>query len=216
MIKQELRSTIKNLLQKYTEGAEYHNEIIDRAIERVINQLYTATFLASPLSIQRYVKRFGGTTAIPVVLDAVAGIYYSSYPTGYSIVPLPDKSSGVRRVSTVAQAGITFFPMDQRELELVNDSYFENVSDKIGYVVTQDRVEYYGMTVPIATAGVRMDLLIPFSDYGENDEVLVPEIPDKSNIGFTDMVLTILSVIQPIETKDDNLTETTVPQKPKQ
>jgi hypothetical protein len=207
MIKRELRSTIKNLLHKYAKGAEYHNEVVDRAIERVLNQLYITTFLADPLFIQRYVKRFGGTTAIAVSHDAVSGLYFSLYPTGYSFVPLPDKASGVRRVSTVVQGGVTFYPIDQREMELISSgSYYSNVSTKIGYCVTQDRIEYLGMTPTIATAGVRLDMLVPFSDYGENDEILIPEIPNADKGQFTDTVLMILSVIQPIETKDDNVT----------
>jgi len=207
MVKAEIRSSIFNLLQKYTQGSEYHYEVIDRAIEKVINQLYTETFLRSPLSIQRYVKRFGGTTAIAVVYDAISGLYYSNYPTGYAIVPLPDKASGVRRVMTVAQSGVKFFPMDQRELELVTSgSYYAYTSDKIGYVVTQDRVEYYRMTAAIALVGVRMDLLIPFSDYADTDNILIPEMPNANGETFVDMVLKILGVIRPQETLDDNLT----------
>jgi len=212
MTKQEIRSLIFNLLPKYSQGAEYHKEVIDSAIEDVIKQLYLETFARAPLSIQRYVKRFGTVTPITVSLDASAGIYYSSYSslgTGVMPLSLPDKSSGVRRVTTVAQAGVKFFPMDQRELELVNDSYFSTVTDKIGYVVTQDRVEYWGMTAAIANAGVRMDCLIGFSDYGDTDQILIPDIPEgQNNEGktFEFRVLTTLGVIRPQETKDDNLT----------
>lgn len=207
MQKQEIRSAIRNLLPKFSQGSEYHPEVIDRAIEKVISQLYTETFLRSPLSIQRYVKRFGGTTAIPVLHDAISGLYYANYPTGYAIVPLPDKASGVRRITTVAQSGVKFFPMDQRELELVTSgSYYAYTSDKIGYIVTQDRVEFYRMTAAIAAAGIRMDLLIPFSDYADTDNILIPEMPNANGETFVDMVLKILGVIRPQETLDDNLT----------
>lgn len=211
MQKNEIRSLIKNTLPKYAQGSEYHDEVVNRAIEKAINQLYTETFLRDPHSIQRYVKRF---TAVAVSYDATALIYYSSFPTdtvsGVSItimpVPLPDKASGIRRISTVAQGGITFFPMDQREMELVSDSIFVNsVNTKIGYVVTQDRVEYYNMDVATATAGVRMDILVPFSDYDETDQILIPEMPESGGKTFTDMVLAILGVIIPQETIDDNI-----------
>jgi hypothetical protein len=210
MVKAEIRSLIKNLLHKYSEGSEYHNEVVDRAIEKVISQLYTETFLREPLSLQRYCKRFGTVTPIVVSYDASAEIYYSNYPTGVMPVPMPDKASGVRRITTVAQGGLTFLPMDQREMELVGSgSYYGSVTDKIGYVVTQDRIEYYGMTVAIATAGVRMDVLCPFSDYADTDQVLIPEMPSASGDTFTDMVLKILSVIRPQETVDDNQTQPT-------
>jgi len=78
MQKNEIRSLIYNLLPRYSQGAEYHKEVIDRAIEKAINQLYTETFLRDPLSIQRYTKRFGTTAPITVSQDAIAGIYYSN------------------------------------------------------------------------------------------------------------------------------------------
>lgn len=212
MIKEEIRSLIYNLLPKYTEGTEYHKEIIDRAIEKAINQLYTETFLRDPLSIQRYTKRFGTTTPIPVVYDSNAQIYYSNYPSGVMPISLPDKSSGVRRVTTVAQTGVKFYPMDARELELVDGSIFaSNVSDKIGYVVTRERVEYWNMTAAIYANGVRMDCVVPFSDYSESDQILMPENPSSEGATFTDLVLTILGVIRPQETINDNVSTIETP-----
>lgn len=207
MIKEEIRSVVWNLLPKYSQGTEYHKEVIDRAIEKVINQLYTETFLRDPLSIQRYTKRFGTITPITVSQDATAGIYYSNYPTGVQPVPLPDKSAGVRRVTTPAQGGIKFYPLDIREFELITSgSYYSLASGIIGYVPTRERVEYYNMTAAIVATGVRMDLLVPFSDYAETDQILIPENPNTEGETFTDMVLKILGVIRPVETKDDNVT----------
>ena len=207
MQKNEIRSVIYNLLPRYMQGAEYHKEVIDRAIEKAINQLYTETFLRDPLSIQRYTKRFGTITPITVSSDATAGIYYSNYPTGVQPVPLPDKAAGVRRVTTPAQGGIKFYPLDIREFELITSgSYYSLASGIIGYVPTRERVEYYGMTAAIVATGVRMDLLVPFSDYAETDQILIPENPNADGETFTDMVLKILGVIRPVETKDDNVT----------
>jgi len=208
MTKQEIRSLVKNILPKFSQGSEYHSEVLDRAIEKVISQLYTETFLRDPHSLQRYVKRYGGGgTPVAVSYDGNATIYYSNYPTGINPIPIPDKASGVRRISTKAQTGTTFYPMDQREMDLIYNSInTSSVNNKIGYVVTQDRIEYYAMTAAIAAVGVRMDILVPFSDYADTDQVLIPEMPDSDGTSFTDMVLKILVVIQPQETTDDNLT----------
>jgi len=211
MYKQEIRSLVRNLLPKIIQGPEFHDMVIDRAIEKVVNQLYLETFLRDPLSIQRYVKRFGGATAIPVVLDASSGLYYSAFPTNVMPVPFPDKASGIRRITTVTQGGVTFYPIDQREMELIGSgSYYSNVSSKIGYCVTQDRVEYLSMTAAIALAGVRMDIVVPFSDYADTDEILIPAMPNSQGETFTDMVLKILGVIRPAETIDDNVTTTQI------
>lgn len=212
MRKDEIRSLIFNLLPKYAKGAEFHKEVIDRAIEKVINQLYTETFLRDPLSIQRYTKRFGTTTPIDVDYDSSAGIYYSNYPSGVMPISLPDKASGLRRVTSVAQGGIKFFPMDQREMELVeNGSFFSSTSEVIGYVPTRERIEYWNMTAAIAADGVRLDCVVPYSDYSESDQILMPENPSGEGATFTDLVLTILGVIRPQDTIDDNLSTIETP-----
>ena len=212
MVKQEIRSLIYNLLPKLKEGSEYHKEVIDRAIEKAINQLYTETFLRDPHSIQRYVKRF---SSVAVNYDSGNQIYYSNFPTdtvnGVAItvmpVSLPDKASGIRRIAPKVQTEATFFPMDQREYDLIMGSVtVSTVTDKIGYCVTQDRVEYLYMTAAIYANGVRMDVLVPFSDYDEADQILIPENPNANGETFTDMVLRILGVIRPQEQIDDNRT----------
>jgi hypothetical protein len=84
-------------------------------------------------------------------------------------------------------------------------SYVDTVTTKVGYIVTPTRVEYYGMTSAIATAGVQMDLVIPFSAYDEDDIVLIPEIANvKSNETFVDRVLKILGAVRPVDSRDDN------------
>jgi len=207
MRKDEIRSLIKNVLPKYSKGSEYHNEVIDRAIEKVINQLYHDTYLRDSLALQRYTKRFGSVVAVPVLDEVITGVYYSEYPTGVNPVSFPDKASGVRRVTTTLQGGITFYPLDPREYELVTSgSYFNTITGKIGYVVTQERVEYYNMSVAVAAAGVRMDIIVPFSDYDDDDDISIPEITDMQGNTFVGMVLAILGVIVPQDNTDDNKT----------
>jgi hypothetical protein len=55
-----------------------------------------------------------------------------------------------------------------------------------------------------------MDILTPFSDYGDTEEILIPEMPNTQGETFTDMVLKILGVIRPVETIDDNVTTTQI------
>ena len=61
------------------------------------------------------------------------------------------------------------------------------------------------MSATVVSAGVRMDLIIPFSRYEEEDIVLVPEIVNpRTNETFADRVLHILGVIGQPDLKDDN------------
>jgi hypothetical protein len=205
MIKSEIRSLVLNTVLKYDEDNKFHPRYLDACIEKVLAEMYNEIWAYDPLSLQRFCKRYGGTTTIAVSQDLNANIYYSTYPAKF--IPFPDKSSGVRRVSERQQGGMTFFPMDQREVELVSSgSNVNTVTSKIGYVVTADRLEYWGMTAAIAAVGVRMDLIVPFSVYADTDNVIVPELTDSQGQGFMSRVLRVLSVVQPPDQIDDNRT----------
>lgn len=214
MLKSEIRSAIKNLLPKWDVTNKYHDRVIDSVCESVIKEMYWELFAIDPHAIQRYLIRYGVTSPVGVALNNTLGIYTSALPA--AIVPLPDKASGVRRISTIAQGGLTFFPMDARELDLVNSSsYVKTVTKKIGYVVNQSTygtadygtIDYYGMSTAIATVGVRMDILQTFSSYADTDVVLIPEYQDNQNMTFVDRVLKTLRGIPPVEQKDDNADE---------
>ena len=202
MYKAEIRSLIQNLLPKYDKTNKYHYAVVDTAIGKVLAKMYNELWAADPLALQRFTKRYGDAVPITVTQDTAVDVYYSSYPA--RIVPIPDRASGVRRITTRTQGGMTFHPLDNREVELVaSGSYFSVTSNKIGYIPTQDRIEYYRMSIATAAAGVRMDLLVDFSEYDDDDVVLIPEVGGEEG-AFADRVLRLLGIIQPTDTKDDN------------
>jgi len=206
MRKDEIRSLIKNSLPKFDADAKFHNRYLDAVIEKVLAEMYWEMWAVNPLTLQGYCKRYGGTTTIAVSQDLNANVYYSTYPARY--IPFPDKASGVRRITTRQQSGMTFFPMDEREVELVNSgSYFNTVSDKIGYIVTPERIEYWNMSAAVAVVGVRMDVVIPFSVYSDSDNVVVPEISSEGGETFVERVIKVLVTLPPPDVKDDNTTE---------
>jgi hypothetical protein len=202
MIKEEIRSIFRNLLPKLNKTNRWHDRVIDSAIEKVLNVMYNDVFKRNPFALQRYTKSYGYTTPLGVLLEANTGIYYTNLPV--AIVPFSDKASGVRRISTIAQGGLTFIPVDAREMDLVVGSNVATTTKKIGYNVTPTRVEYYKMTGNPITDGVRMDLIIPFSVYADTDIILIPEETDQQGQTFIDKVLKILGVIQPVDLKDNN------------
>ena len=203
MQKQELRSLIKNLLPAIDKVNKWHPNVIDAAIERVLIEMYNELFAENPLALQRFTKQYGYGTALGVSLEGATGLYYTTLPA--KIVPFRDKASGVRRISTKVQGGLTFFPIDPREMDLIlSGSNVDTITTKIGYVVNSERVEYYNMSGTVQTDGVRMDLIVPFSVYDDDDEVLVPETRNEKGTTFTDRVLAILGVVQPKDLKDDN------------
>jgi len=203
MIKQEIRSVVFNRVQRFDKTAKFHARVIDAECEAVLNQMYNEVFAMSPLSLQRFTKGYGYTSSVAVLLEDPTGIYYSTLPE--NIVYIPDKASGVRRVAPAEQTGIGFYPMDQREWDLVMSGSLTNyVKSTIGYIVTPTRVEYFNMTGAILSSGVRMDLLIPFSEYTDNEVILFPEHTDGNGLGFIDRVVLRLQEKPPVDLKDDN------------
>jgi len=212
MVKAEIRSLIKNLLPKHDKVGKYHSLILDAAIETVINELYHEVFADNPLTLQRFTKPYGYTVPLVVNYEASSGLYYTTLPA--NIVVLPDKASGVRRVSSPLQGGMSFFPMDAREHDLIlSGSYANTVTSKVGYCVTPTRVEFYKANAATLTNGVRMDLIVPFSVYADTDQVVIPEIGDLSSSNpykqknaqtLVQRVLAILGVIGSVDQLDNN------------
>ena len=213
MIKQEVRSLVRNTLPKIDKTNRWHDSYLNAAIEKVLAAMLHDLFTENPLALQRYTVPYGYVTPIPVLTDNLTGIKYSTLPE--SIVSFEDKASGVRRISTIAQGQFMFFPMDFREMDLIpNGVYFSTVNSKVGYAVNQTRVEFYNMPASIEQVGVRMDLIIPFSKYGEDDEVKIPEITmvigtsyQKKSETFIDRVMNYLGIASPVDLLDDNATD---------
>lgn len=203
MIKTEIRSLIFNILPRIDKTNKYHNAVIDRAIERVLVEMYQELFAVNPLALLRYTKGYGYATPLTVSLEASTGIYYTTLPA--SIVSFPDYASGVRRVSAPISGGLTFIPIDSRQFDLLKGGVLPTSStSRIGYSVGHTRVEYWNITGTILTSGVKMDIIQPFTAYADTDTVLIPETQGGAEKTFIDRVLAILGIIQPRDLKDDN------------
>ena len=207
MRKDEIRSQIKNFLPRFEETKRFHDRVLDAAIEKALAEFYNIIFLRNPHELERYTKTFGYVTALTVLYEGTTHLYYTNYPA--SVIPIPDKASGVRRVSNIIQGSAAFYPMDSREYDLVlNGSYVDTISSKIGYIPRRTRVEYYDPTGTLTTSSlVRMDILIPFSQYDADDTVLVPEIVNEQGLGFTDRVLQMFEKMPPVDLVENTKAE---------
>ena len=202
MQKQEIISAVRNALQRYDKTAKYHTSVITNTCEMVRNIMLNEVFRMSPLSLQRFTVGYGYSIPLAVSTEASSGIYYTTLPG--DIVYFPDRASGVRRVATATQTGTKFFPMDQREWDLAMTGLYVNVvKDKIGFIVTPTRIEYFGMTGAVLNDGVRADLIIPFSRYADTDEVLYPEHTLEDGTGYIERIVNFLKDKPPVDLLDD-------------
>ena len=198
MIKQEIRSMVFNMLKKLDTKAQFHPRFLDSVCEKVISEMLWELYALDP----HYLQRFTVTCVADVSYEAAASLYYTILPV--KIIPFPDKASGVRRVNTIAQPSMRFYPADYREMDaLRSSSYFKEVTDKILYIVTQERVVYYGMTAAIAAEGVIMEVIQPFSQFDDTDTVYIPEFRDGEGMSFDDRVKRKLMTIPPVDLSED-------------
>jgi hypothetical protein len=199
MTKEDIRSTIYNLLPKVDKSNMWHPKVLDATIERVLNQMITELFIKGG-SLEPFMKRYGDTTPLTVTTHPTTLIDYTTLPVGH--ISLPDKAQGIRHIYTQEMGGTMFYPMDSRETDLVNrNTYFSLITNKIGYVVYPEKVEYFNMTAGIRTLGVRMDILVPFTEYSDTDTV---NIPGNASAELVKGVLELLGVVKSPDLKDNN------------
>lgn len=203
MLKKEIRSLIFNLLPKYDKTGKYHPLVLDEAIRKVLGEMYNEIYAVNPNGLLKYTKAFGYTVPLAVSSEATTGLYYTLLPC--QIITFDDKSSGVRRVSTPVQGGMSFFPMYPSEMDYaLSGSNVHTVTSKIGYCVSRTRLEFYKMTGVVLSSGIRADIIVPFTEYVDTDDVMLPEHKNEKGEDFIQRVLAILGVIQPVDLKDDN------------
>lgn len=203
MTKAEIISFVSNNLKKVDKTNKYHPVVLEKAITLAFNQGYSDMYDQDPRYLDNYTKTFGaGGTPISITLNAVTGIYESTLPSVY--VPFNDKHSGVRHVATIGVTDFKFFPVLKREFENLPNSLVGelNASDPIGfYVVRGATLEYFGVTTAVASAGCRMDIVVPFEEYADDDDVLIPFAKDAQ---LTGVVIAQLREMPSVDLKDNN------------
>jgi hypothetical protein len=76
MIKQEIRSLVRQSLPKVDKANRWHDNFLNAAIEKAVNSLYHDVFLTAPLSLQNYSKGYGYTIPIAIATESSTGIKY--------------------------------------------------------------------------------------------------------------------------------------------
>lgn len=203
MTKVEIISFVQNNLRKVDKTNKYHDIVVEKAITLAFNQGYSDVFDQDPRLLDNYTKTYGaGGTPIAITQNSETGFYESVLPSIY--VPFKDKHSGVRHVATVGVTDFKFFPARKQEFELLPETLVGELStgDPIGYYVVRGAtLEYFGVTAAVASAGCRMDLVIPFDQYAADDQVLIPFAKDAQLVG---LVIAQLREMPAVDLKDNN------------
>jgi hypothetical protein len=172
--KAQIIDLVYNNLKRAKPDVDYPRELVEHNIAKAWNQILYDTFRKDLSFLGFYAKEY---TGVAVALNPTTGVRYSTLPV--AIVQLPDKSAGVRRISSLTNRTLQFIPMSEEVAELKASTEIGLVDGtKIGYIVRYDRVEYdANMTAAIAT--VKMSLVVPFDVYGRTENLPIPSGKDE-------------------------------------
>lgn len=150
-----------------------HEDIVEYNIGRAYNSAMINIYRRQSYNIDNYAKRFKG---ISVTYDSDEELYKSILPA--NIVQIPRIGGGIVKVQQSKGRGLIFQPVTDTDIELSYDLDVELVDDVIGYTLVGNELTYYNMTSQVASGGVKMDLVIPFEEYGYEDNVPMPSGSD--------------------------------------
>lgn len=209
MTKGQIRASVRNALRKIDSTARYHDKVIDSAIEFSMNQFLYDLYRKDPREVDQYIREYGTDVPLEIKQDRFKGEYYTSLPAPY--VVFPDKQSGVRYVVGHDIDQTLLYPMSAQEALMANRTYIGSSLAEDGdpytrsfYIVRGDKLTYYNTNSHLRSAGVKIGIVIPFSEYADEDEIRMPF--GQSDNTFV-MVLEKLSKIPPTELKDNNKDE---------
>jgi hypothetical protein len=157
-----------------------HPEIIAFNIGLTYKSLVSQILQKRTVDPDPFIKEY---TDVSVSLDATTGDYYSTLPA--NIIMLPRRAaSGVISVRPNDDTAIEYVPITNGQLKVSDGLEVNLVDDVVGYTYKNNRVEYQGMTATIAANDVRMELVIPFEDMADTDEVNIPTGYDDALFGM--------------------------------
>ncbi len=179
MTKADMRAAVKGGLRKIDSTARYHDRIIDQAIEHSMNQFLYDVYRKDYRDLDQYIREYGSEVALEVEENVSTEDYYTDLPCGY--VVFPDKQSGVRYVIGHNADKTMLYPMSTTEKMMADRTYIGSSLAEDGdpftrsfYIVRGNKIIYYNTNSDLRHAGVRVGIVLPFSEYADEDEVNIP------------------------------------------
>lgn len=146
-------------------------------IGRAFNSLLIEVFRQNMANFDPYTKTY---LSIDIEKESLTDIYYSELPA--PVIQLPRIGDGIMRISGMKSKSVEFVPMSNGQLQNIDGLEIDLIDDVMGYVFKNGRIEYYGMTSTIADDTVKVELVIPFEEYEEDDYVQIPTGSDEALI----------------------------------
>lgn len=195
------KKSLIELLQKRLGPVDgKHYQVVEGYATLAWQQILYDTFRKDINGLDFYAKEFNGATRVACTLDTNRNRYYSTLPC--PIVQLPDKSAGVRTISTAEGDSLEFCPITERVSKLKSYQTSNLLDGMVYFQVRYDQVWYdENMPALIADYGVRMVLVPTFDYYSESEEIPIPS--GQSQV-FVEMVVKFAQGTPPEDMLNDN------------
>ena len=139
-------------------------------IGRAYNTALTVMFSRNITNFDPYIKEY---QSVAIAQDSSTEVYYSVLPS--EIIMIPRKAgNGIMRISGMTSTSVEYVPITNSDLQVIDGLDVNTIDDVVGYVFKNGRVEYQGMTATLAGGTVKMELVIPFEAYEDEDYVQIP------------------------------------------
>src|SRR6056297_90169 len=168
--KKKLIELIKHRLEGESETknlGKLHPVVIEYNIGRTYNTLVTDAIRRNVDNADTFAVEY---QSVAISQDASTEIYYSTLPANIIIIP-KKAESGVVTIQSMTNRAIQFVPITNGQWKVMDGLEVDSIDDVVGYTFKNGRVEYYNMTSTIALSAVRMELVLPFEEYDDDDDV---------------------------------------------
>ena len=178
---------------------KYHEARIELFISLAFNDVIYQVFAQNLDDKDLYVR----TYTVDVALDETYDQYYATLPA--NVIQLPN-NSGIHKISPLKE-NWSFVPINQLSEEIFIELEVHKACQEPSYYFNNEKVffQYYDWKNKHVKQ-VRIDMIIPFEDYADTDNVVVPAGKESA---ITDAVFKMMGEQLPTD-HTNNLNDTQV------
>lgn len=194
MTKLQLIEIIKRRLTG--DGFAIHDRVIEKFITLAINTAYYQLSIKNK-TLDIHTKTYDD---IPIQYDSHTNQYYCTLPT--QISNLPGAGAGIHSIFSTKKRNVKFVPTTHEAASVFADLEVNSFCDEIGYRYHHGVVEFSQEDRNIhKIPTVSMELIRPFEDYDDDEEVFMPTGGDEI---ILKTVLQMIAGIPKAKMVDDN------------
>ena len=192
MTKSEIVELVKGWLSSESTTMDMMHRVDKRRLELYIDAAFRdvifEVYKTNTQGLSLYARTYDG---IAVSQDATTDTYTATLPK--PVLQLPGVAQGIRRISIEDETTLDFVPLEADEFENFSmlDTGNAIICDSIGYCLKNNLlVEFFNF--PDSRSGdlLRMDIIIPFSEYGDSEDV---PLPSGQNMNLITAVVNLLT-----------------------